>query len=114
MSNEIAIYKSTKDFIASTQKAMRSNVRRMTKRVDVDIVEFAFADSYQENARKFNVKITLDKSVTRADFDNNASFASVKIIKILAKSDDDKKFASCATQRELYAKITKFYSLIQR
>lgn len=114
MSNETAIYSTTKDFYATTQKSMRSNVRRMLKRRDVNEIHFSFADNDTDKAKRFEIKITVNRDVKRVDFDNNQSYAQAKIIKILAKSDDDSKFSKIDNDRALYAKIRKFYQLVQR
>jgi len=110
--NEAIVYATTKDFIASTQKAMRSSVRRMLKK-DASIVEFSFADSYKDDAKRVFVKIELN-DVKRSDYDNNLEFATARIAKISAKTSEDKRFVKVDNYKALYSKITKFYSLVQR
>lgn len=107
------IYRSNRDFVNTSMKQVRSSIRRMIRR-DNSTVEFNFADSELESARKFNVRIELNKDVTSDDTANTKEFLLKRCDKIQYKNSDMSRFTQCENVYELYSKIQAYYKLAQR
>ena len=109
-------YKTTRDFVQSSSKHIRSSVRRVisyernSQKELYTNAEFSFSDSEKENARKLHVKIELDTNVLLENTDKKEYYAK-RCKKISIKRSEDSRFTTVATYLELYKAIKEYYKL---